>query len=794
MASSLRVAILRACLVTVIVTPVVLVSPPTHAQTAGRTYDIPAGSLEGVLARFGRESGILLSFTPALTAGLQSPGLRGSFTVQQGLDALLDGTAIRVQRQPNDSYLLVLAPAPIVAPVTTFSPVIVQAGLLPTSPSDVYAGGQIARSGSLGMLGVADVMDMPFSTTNYTSDLSDNLQARTLADLVQNEASVRVLTGSGGFGEDFQIRGFAVPSGDVGLNGLYGLTSASRMPALMTERVEVLKSSSTLMNGIGPNGSVGGNINIVTKRAGDEPLTRFTSVYQSKNQLGVQADLGRRFGEDKRWGVRVNGAHRDGETGVDDSNQRQDVGVLGLDYAGSRLRWSLDAYTQQEHVDNIRPQVGFTSAVTTVPQPPSGHANFFPGTRLRLDDSVVATRLEYDVSDTVTVYGAVGHRHGQADQIFPSGPVEANGDFMLRNGYYDSYSRTTTGDAGLQARFDAWGIGHTVTLGATYLEQEAGYGFGRADEVVPSNIYRPMPLPPLSGERGPRRKAAGTSLSSWYLADTLALADDRLLITAGLRRQRVGLDNYSTLTGARTSSHDADTVSPLVGVVVKPVENVSMYANFTSGVMRGGTAPTTASNAGEVFAPYKSEQYEAGIKADWGRLATAASIFQVDLPNAVTDPDTNRYSFDGEQRNRGIELSAYGELRRGLRVMASGTFYDARLTRTGRGVNDGNRANGVPSHTYNLSLDWDTPWQGLSLNARLIHTSSLYFNAANTLSLPSWTRYDVGMRYRTTFAGTPAVLRANIENLFNRSAWLASGTYATVSAPRTLLLSVQFDF
>lgn len=101
-----------------------------------------------------------------------------------------------------------------------------------------YAGGQVSRQGTLGVLGTNDVMDIPFSTVNFTSTLLENQQARTLKDVLENDASVRVLTGTGGFGEDFQIRGFNVPSGDVGLNGLYGLVSSSRLPIEILERVE----------------------------------------------------------------------------------------------------------------------------------------------------------------------------------------------------------------------------------------------------------------------------------------------------------------------------------------------------------------------------------------------------------------------------------------------------------------------------------------------------------------------------------------------------------------------------
>ena len=127
--------------------------------------------------------------------------------------------------------------------------------------------------------------------------------------------------------------------------------------------------------------------------------------------------------------------------------------------------------------------------------------------------------------------------------------------------------------------------------------------------------------------------------------------------------------------------------------------------------------------------------------------------------------------------------------------MASASFNDAKLTRTPGGVNQGNDANGVPDRTFNIGLDWDLPWvPGLSLNGRVINTSSLYYDAANLLRMPSWTRVDLGARYVVKMGGKPVVLRANLENATNKSYWVTTTGYATVGAPRTLMLSASIDF
>lgn len=787
-------AVGRIVLGAAVLAPALGVPQLAFAQTAAtRSYDIPAGTLEDVLSRFGRDAGIMLSFKPEVTAGHASPGLRGNYTTRDGLEKLVAASGLVVVPQSNGSYLINAAPADAAGPVAALAVTNVTATADNLQPA--YAGGQVARGGSLGVLGSADAMDVPFSTTNYTAEMIRNTQARTIADVVSNESSVRMLTSSGGFGEDFQIRGFTVSSADVGLNGLYGMASASRVPAAMMERIEVLKGPGTLMNGIGPSGSIGGAINVVTKRATDDPITRVTTTWQSKSQLGVQVDVGRRFGENNEWGIRANGVFQGGNTTIDNGKNKLGVGAIGLDYRGRKLRWSLDAYTDADGTDNFRPQIGFASTVKTIPDAPSGHRNWYPGSELWLHDSAVMSRVEYDVTHSLMVWGAIGYHKATANQTFPTGPANALGNFTVLNSYYDSYTLSRTADVGARASFKTLGVDHTVTLSATRLDQVSGNAYITSATTAASNIYNPAPLPAITAARTEPNKASDTGLTSLTLTDTVSFLNDRVLITGGLRDQRVSVDNWSTSTGLQTGHYNATAVSPLAGFVVKPLNWVSVYGNFTSGLSKGATAPTGTANAGEVFPPFKSKQYEAGVKADWGRVTTVLSVFQISRPSAITDTATNTYSFDGEQRNRGLELAAYGEVVRGLRLMASATLYDATLVRTANGTNDGKQANGVPKHTFNLGADWDLPWvPGLSLNGRIIHTSAVYFDAANTLQMPAWTRYDVGARYNTRMMGKSVVFRANIENLFNSSYWLMSGTYATVAAPRTLLLSAQFDF
>ncbi len=689
------------------------------------------------------------------------------------------------------------------APATVLPTVTVQGSQGPGQLEPPYAGGQVAQGGGLGLLGTSDAMDTPFSTVNYTSQLIEDTQARTLADVITNDASVRTTTSTGGFGEDFQIRGFSVGTGDVGMNGLYGLLSSNRVPMELVERVELLKGPGTLMRGIPPNGSIGGSINVVTKRANDEPLTRLTTTYTGKANLGAHLDMGRRFGENNAWGMRFNGVLRGGEASINDGKQDLGLGALALDYQGDRLRWTLDAIYQDDDVEDFRAQIGFRPDITEIPAAPDGRITFYPGTTLTQRDKTIASRLEYDITENLTGHVALGYRDSVVKQVFPISVnpatlarqgVDADGNFGVMNSYYDSYTKTLSGDVGLQARFDTGSVGHLVALGVTRMSQEGGNAYSPGTTAVASNIYYPSPLPPNALVRSDMQRSSETTLDSIAIADTLSFAQDRVLLTVGARKQTVDVDSYSQTTGARVSGYKADAISPVAGIVVKPTDNVSLYSNFTEGLTRGAIVGANYANAGEVLNPYKSKQYEAGVKVDWGSVTTTAAIYQLARPAAQED-DAGVYGYFGEQRNRGLELTAYGELQPGLRLMASVAFTQGKLTKTQDGINEGNTAPGVPSRTANLGLDWDTPWvEGLSLNGRVAYTSSSYISAANTLSLPAVTTFDVGARYRTKVAGKTVVLRANIDNVTDKEYWLASGAFATNAAGRTVMLSASVDF
>ena len=673
----------------------------------------------------------------------------------------------------------------------------------PNKLPPAYTGGQVARGGRLGLLGNTDIMDTPFNITSYTAKTIEDQQVRTVADVLVNDPSVRFTTSNGHMNENYTIRGFGLTSWELGLNGMYGLAPYGHTPIEFFERVEVIKGPSALLNGMPPSGAVGGSINLVPKRADDQPLTRITTDYTSGSNFGTHLDLGRRFGENKEWGMRFNGVFRDGETGVDDQSKKSVLGALGLDYRGKRWRASLDAYnTEESSTNGSSMMVNFKSNVTSIPKAPDSSTNAFRGTFGKQDNKGIVVHGDYDINDNLTAYVGLGTLHYDYKGFINSTHM-LNVDALGNSGntqstYIKGYSDTVSAETGLRGHFKTGAVGHQVVLSMTSLKINSGTN--NTQVAYFSNIYNPV-THVLASEPAFVLQTEDTTLSSIALADTISFEQDKYLLTLGVRNQRVQSKAFNNKTGKLTANYDKSAVTPAIALVVKPWDApVSLYANYIEGLSKGTTVTDTgASNYGEVFAPDKTKQMEAGVKWDAGTFANTLSVFQIAKPSVikVTNTDgTYSNNMDGEQRNRGVEWNVFGEVAPHLRLLGGTAFTRGVQTHTLNGTNDGKTAYGTPKWQANLGFEWDMSGvPGLTLNARAVYTSSQYANSTNTQEIPSWIRYDIGARYATKVNGKSVTYRASVENVFDKNYW--SGTfndsYLTIGSGRTFKLSATID-
>lgn len=707
-----------------------------------------------------------------------------------GLTLAVSGLPAHAESLPNEEEGVSTLPATMVEGEMA----------LPSELPAAYAGDQVAYGSRVGLLGNKDFMETPFSTISYTEKYIADRQAQNITQVIAaTDPSVFSNGLTGTFSENYSIRGFASNISDVTIGGLYGVAPYYRISPEMYERIEVLKGPSALLNGMPPGGSVGGTVNLVPKRAGDEPLTRLTGTYMSDAQFGGHLDVGRRFGESQQFGVRFNGVYRDGDGAINHQQQKAELTSLGLDWRGERMRLSADLYESEDRVRGQNRGINLDSGVA-VPKPPKADTLLNPDWAfVETKDRGAIVRGEFDLSDSLMAYASYGtsRTHYTYSGTMLATVINEAGDFKTSMGQLKMDLEKTSGEVGLTGNFQTAAIKHHWTVNAThYGDTQKDYGrrwVPDADWIT--NIYNPV-WGPAAAKSFPYIAHTETRLTSYGVADTLSVLDDQVQLTLGVRRQQVLTDSFSTSTGARTNRYDEGATTPAAALLVKLTENVSVYANYIEGLSKGATAPMTAANAGDVFAPYKSKQKEVGVKVDLGDFTHTLSLYEITRPNSYIDPATNVFSFGGEQRNRGIEWGFFGSPLHDVRLMGGVAHVDPKITKAEGGINEGKTATGLPTLQGKLGVEWDTPvMDGLTLTANGTSVSKQYISDDNAQSIPGHTIYDLGARYAAQVASRPVTLRGSVTNVTNKAYW---GTPLLSSlglgAPRTFELSATVDF
>ncbi len=675
-----------------------------------------------------------------------------------------------------------------------------------------YAGGQVARGGRVGLLGNQDLMDTPFSSTAYTSQFIQDQQARSVAEVLLNDPTVRSARGFGNFQELYMIRGFPVPSDDMTYNGLYSVLPRQYVAAELIERVEVMRGANAFLNG--GTGAVsgfgiGGTVNVLPKRAGNDPLTQITAGLENGGHALLSTDISRRFGPDQNTGLRINAARRDGTGAIKQEDRELGLLSVGADFRGRGVRLSADAGYQDYRINAPRPSVTPNGGIPTAPD---ASKNFAQSWTFAKERSTFATaRAELDLSDATTAWFALGLRNSDEENRLANPTSTAAG---VTNAYrFDNIRKdqVRTGEVGLRHQFDTGEIKHTAVVSASYYQLTSRNAWAASDwsangflgDVLGDlNSQGSVSLPALvnaSGIYANPLVTARNQSTTFALADTLAFADDKVKVTVGARHQQIDNREYDYNSGTQTKRYDQSRVMPMAGVVVRMQPDISLYANYIEGLTAGDTAPWNATNVGQSLAPHVSKQQELGVKYDGGRVGASVALFSTTKPFGMLN-SSSLFVDGGEQRNQGIEFSVFGEAARGLRLLGGLTLLDGKIISGVDGALEGNRPIGVPRSQATLGADIDVPGvTGLAVNTRVIYTDSQYADANNTLNLPSWTRVDLGARYVTEINKQMVTFRARVDNLFDRNYWASTGGYPgygymVLGAPRTITVSATVDF
>ncbi|WP_042337388.1 TonB-dependent siderophore receptor [Paraburkholderia ferrariae] len=652
---------------------------------------------------------------------------------------------------------------------------------------------------SAGALGNRKQVDTPFSTTVVTTEQGKDLNASTINDLFKYDPAVtdagNNVTGENAF---FSIRGLQIDM----LNGVK--VDGQNFPSWDTElslepfeQVEMLKGLSGFMYGFS---NPGGIVNYVLKRPTDDPYRSFSIGYESAGVFSEKVDLGGRFGNDNRFGYRLNLVNEDGNTAEANGHVRRQVASLALDFRITPdLTWTADAFYQKRKTNGTLFGLMFGPGLG-IPDPDSVTRELTqPQNFYQTEIASFGTGLDYRLSDNW--HASLKYRFAKENRTNSDSLLyveNAAGDYQ--NTLYAAMTRYfyQNVDAMAQGKFETGTFKHDVVIGASYQTQQSEYdnseGWNSGYSLGTGNLYSSTLLTNDEvhiGENLYRQEA--TSQTSLYASDTVQLTS-RLSALLGLRytqyRDKVYQPDQSVM-----SNYSANPVSPTVALMFKLDPYSTVYASYVEGLQQGGAASNTNLNYPQTYGPLKSKQYEVGYKSDHRNWGANLALFRVDQGYDYTNT-ANVYVQDGTKRYDGVDASGWLQLATDWRIMGGMMWLDAKAVDVDDPTVDGKRVYAAPRFTLTGRVEYNPSYlRALTLAFGGKYVGNMAVDAANTQFVPAYTTWDLSAKYETQVAGKDVTLRAGVNNLFNRRYWTTSwGAYVMPSATRTFVANATLEF
>lgn len=656
-------------------------------------------------------------------------------------------------------------------------------------------------------------VDTPYSTTTVTKMMIENQQAQSVSELLKYSPSTQMQARGGmdvGRPQSRGMQGSVVANSRLdGLN----IVSTTAFPVETLERLDVLNSLTGALYG---PASPAGQFNFIAKRPTEETLREVTLGYQSRSAFTGHVDLGGHIDDDNRFGYRVNILNEEGEGNLDDSTLRRKLLSVAMDWniqPGTQLQ--LDA-SHYEFVQKGYPgsfSYGPGIKLPSAPDPKNKNlALSTAGNDLTTD--TVSTRLIHYLNDDWSVTAGVGWQ--QADRAMRSVSskiINDQGDISrtMKDSTAAGRFRVLSNTATLNGHVDTGFIGHDIALSTTgYVwSLYSAKGTGSSYNWGTTNMYDPSEMTEKGDGKirtsGDRYKSGVNTQQSITVGDTITLTP-KWSTMFYLSQSWIQSQSYNK-NGHKTSQIDEDGLSPNAALMYKITPNVMTYISYAESLEQGGTAPINSDvkNAGQTLDPYRSKQYEVGLKADVSGLNLGAALFRLERPFAYVDPNDDVYKEQGNQVNNGLELTASGNVWQGLNVYSGVTFLNPKLKDTASDSTSDKQVVGVPKVQANMLAEYSLPsipqWV---YSANIHYTGKRAANDTNTAWAGSYTTWDFGTRYTTKISNVPTTFRVVVNNVFDKHYWASifpSGTdgdngspSAFIGSGREVRASVTLDF
>lgn len=686
-----------------------------------------------------------------------------------------------------------------------------------------YIAGQYMRAtNNIGILGQKDMMDAPVSVSTISEKAVDDFLSSTegLAGILTMVPSVRRTSDAAV--DCVNIRGFNDDGRGFAVNGIPGMQAMTRQSTNYIDSVDVIEGPAVGIVGSSSNGRAnnGGTVNINSKKAYAEPVKNLNLKYHSKSAFEGNIDIGERFGKDNRFGVRVNAGHADGERAIKGWDLKQSDFYINLDQAAEDSKSNIMfGYTK---TDSQGRPYGFKYsdkiAGDKVIAAPDGDSQFNPKWRRDKNTNLVLT-VNHEQQLDENLKGFVNLGHFKQDWYhyvgFSKKIINDKGDFTADSDNYTLIEKRDYAQIGVKGEGETGIFNHEYVLGFDHqwhyygfphYSKAAGWG-GQLENMLnesltpgvqdtygawKGNIYNCDPdswknpgFTQADAHYTEKKLAKG-----WSLMDTITSDNGKLTLLAGLAGKTVETrkcywDTENTVPGSFKSFHD---VSPTYGVNYTFTPRFAAYANHAETFTEGTIVGNDYANKGEVLDPYKTKENEFGIKAKTGDVFHKLSYF--DIKKAT---GTEVYQIEGkdylrnsgkELRHKGVEYTLTGSLAEKLNFLGGFMYLDAKTA-------DEKRADGLAKWSGNIGLEYEASDDFAAL-MRMNYVGDSYIYSEK-YEVPGYFTMDLGCKYKTEMGGTPVKLDAMVYNVFDKNYWAPSGNTLFNGAPRTFMLSAQFE-
>lgn len=549
-------------------------------------------------------------------------------------------------------------------------------------------------------------------------------------------------------------------------------------PLYNLEQVEILRGSNALLFG---RGGTGGIVNRVTKKP--ELGDQFTTLNASVDTFGAfLGGVDTNYTLNETAGVRFNGFYEE----LNNHRDFFDGTRFGLNPTArievspkTTFDLSYEYLDDDRVVDRGVPSQNFEGGPDV---PLKNFENTFFGSPdenfTTLQAHILRGHIDHEINDMLRANFNIQYAdYDKAYQnLYASEEVQVGAGGIFAEVELDGYRDTTDRQnlflqGNLVGEFETGAIGHTVLFGLEYGNQDTENA--RFDNVFASNnddqlfipFTDPLNIPDFSFSSLARDRASDVTTFSIYAQDQLDLTDQFKLILGG-RYDSFDIE-VDDLVANETFSRKDEEISPRLGAIYKPAENMSIYASYSETFLpRSGDQFLTLNLDNESTKPQSFENREIGAKWDpVAGLSITAAAFKLDRNSFTsTDPEDPQEVIVIEgSKTEGIEIQLNGQLNDQWSINTGYTYLDGKVEITDGSGNDGNRTRQTPKHTFSLWSQYDLT-DNLGFGAGATHQGSFFVREDNSVEVPAFLRFDASAYYDVS---DDLRVQVNVENLLD---------------------------